>query len=81
MNTHQKREREVMEAIVAGHANKVIAADLAISPKTVEVHRARIIAKMQVDSLAELVRVSLELKNIRDAGSPARPVSGRRPLP
>jgi len=75
------REREVMEAIVAGRANKVIAADLAISPKTVEVHRARIIAKMQVDSLAELVRVSLELKNIRDAGSPARPVSGRRPLP
>jgi FixJ family two-component response regulator len=54
------REREVMEAIVAGLANKAIAAKLEISPKTVEAHRARIMTKMKADSVADLVRASLE---------------------
>lgn len=53
------REREVMELVVAGKPNKVIAAELGLSPKTVEVHRARVMEKMQVDSLAELVRLNL----------------------
>ena len=51
------REREVMERIVAGKANKVVAQELGISEKTVETHRARVMAKMAVDSLAQLVRL------------------------
>jgi two-component system, LuxR family, response regulator FixJ len=53
------REREVLDHIVAGHANKMIALMLDTSPRTVEVHRARIMRKMKVDNLPELVRVSL----------------------
>lgn len=53
------REREVLEAVVDGATSKVIAADLGISPKTVELHRARIMAKLEADSLARLVRVWL----------------------
>jgi FixJ family two-component response regulator len=53
------REREVMERVVAGKANKEIAADLGLSPKTVEVHRAHVMEKMNVESLAELIRVAL----------------------
>jgi two-component system, LuxR family, response regulator FixJ len=51
------REREVMERVVAGQANKVIALDLGVSQRTVEIHRARVMQKMGVRSLAELVRV------------------------
>ena len=50
------REREVLELIVAGKLNKVIADRLAISPKTVEAHRARVMEKMGVRSVAELVQ-------------------------
>lgn len=50
------REREVMELIVAGRLNKQIADDLNISIKTVEVHRARVMEKMDANSLAELVQ-------------------------
>jgi FixJ family two-component response regulator len=53
------REQEVMELVVAGKANKVIAIDLSISERTVELHRARIMKKMQARSLAELVRMVL----------------------
>lgn len=53
------REREVMLLVVAGRANKEVAAALHLSPKTVEVHRARVMEKMQVDSLAELIRVAI----------------------
>ncbi len=53
------REREVMDLVVSGRANKEIAAALGLSPKTVEVHRARVMEKMDVDSLAELIRVAL----------------------
>lgn len=49
------REREVMELVVAGRLNKQIADELGISLKTVEVHRARVMAKMAVGSVAELV--------------------------
>jgi FixJ family two-component response regulator len=54
------REREIMEMIVAGKATKAIAIDLDISEKTVQTHRARIMAKMQVPSLAVLIRTVLE---------------------
>ena len=53
------REREVLDHIVAGHANKVIAFELAISPRTVEIHRARVMAKMQAQNLSELLRLAL----------------------
>jgi RNA polymerase sigma factor (sigma-70 family) len=49
------REREVLDLVVAGQSNKQIAAKLKISIKTVEAHRAKIMNKMQVKSLAELV--------------------------
>lgn len=55
------REREVMEAVVRGHANKVIAMDLELSQRTVEIHRARVMEKMQARSLASLVKYSLLL--------------------
>ena len=50
------REREVLDLIIAGRLNKQIADDLGISIKTVEVHRARVMEKMQANSLAELVQ-------------------------
>jgi len=53
------REREVMELVVEGMLNKQIAAELGISIKTVEVHRARVMDKMQADSLADLVRKAI----------------------
>jgi two-component system response regulator FixJ len=53
------REREVLSLVAAGKANKEIAAALGLSPKTVEVHRAHVMSKMAVDSLAELIRVAI----------------------
>jgi two-component system, LuxR family, response regulator FixJ len=53
------REREVMQLVVAGKANKVIAGELGLSPKTVEVHRASVMSKMDADSVAELVRLAM----------------------
>ena len=57
------REREVMELVIAGNANKVIAIDLGLCEKTVEVHRARVMRKMEVDCLAELVRLNLPMRD------------------
>ena len=53
------REREVLEQLVAGRPNKVIAQNLACSPRTVEIHRARIMEKMEARSLPHLVRMAL----------------------
>jgi two-component system response regulator FixJ len=53
------RELEVMRGLVAGLPNKTIAYDLSISPRTVEIHRARVMDKMQANSLSELVRLAL----------------------
>ena len=53
------REREVLDGLVAGLPNKAIAYDLAISPRTVEIHRARVMHKMGAKSLSELVRLAL----------------------
>lgn len=57
------RERQVMDLVVAGRANKQAAADLKVSEKTIEVHRARVMQKMEADSLAELVRLYLTVKH------------------
>jgi len=53
------RERQVLSGVVAGLPNKSIAYDLNISPRTVEVHRANVMAKMQATSLPQLVRMAL----------------------
>lgn len=54
-----EREREVLGGLVAGKPNKIIAYDLGISARTVEVYRANVMTKMQADSLSELVRMVL----------------------
>jgi two-component system response regulator FixJ len=53
------RERDVLEGLVAGHANKQIAFDLGISPRTVEIYRANLMTKMAAASLSDLVRMAL----------------------
>lgn len=53
------REREVMNLVVSGKSNKEIAADLCLSAKTVETHRARVMDKMQAHSVASLVQMAL----------------------
>ena len=53
------RERDVLDGLVAGRANKQIAFDLGISPRTVEVYRANLMTKMQASSLSELVRMAI----------------------
>lgn len=67
VSTLSAREREVLDLVVTGKANKVIAHELGLSPKTVEVHRARLMKKLNVSSVAELVQLSLEHKqSVRD---------------
>ena len=51
-----EREREVLGLIVAGLTNKEVARALALSPRTVETHRANVFAKLQAESLAQLIR-------------------------
>ena len=53
------RERDVLGGLVAGRANKQIASDLGISPRTVEIYRANLMNKMQAGSLSDLVRMAL----------------------
>lgn len=53
------REREVLEGLLAGLPNKSIAFDLGISPRTIEIHRARVMDKMAARSLSELIRLAL----------------------
>jgi len=56
------RERQVFEALVEGKSNKQIALDLAISPRTVEIFRAKVMTKMQAENLPALVRMGLNLQ-------------------
>lgn len=53
------RERDVLKQLVAGRSNKVIAYELSISPRTVEIHRAHLMDKMQARSLSDLIRMAL----------------------
>jgi len=52
-----ERERQVLEHLIAGQSNKVIAYELGISPRTVEIHRARVMEKLRARSLSDLVRL------------------------
>jgi two-component system response regulator FixJ len=63
------REREVLDLLVVGNPNKTIAYDLGASPRTVEVHRARVMEKMGARSLAELVRLVIAVAPI-DTSAP-----------
>lgn len=56
------REREVLERVVNGASNKQIGADLGVSTKTVEAHRARVMEKLQAESLSHLVRMAVSLQ-------------------
>jgi two-component system, LuxR family, response regulator FixJ len=56
-----ERERQVLDGLVAGNANKTIAHDLGISPRTVEVYRANLMTKMQAKSLSDLIRMTLSV--------------------
>lgn len=68
--TLSQREREVLEHVIAGKVNRLIAEEMAISIKTVEAHRARIMEKLAVNSVAELVHATL------GARAPERPGGG-----
>lgn len=57
------REREIMDRMIAGQANKVIAIELEISQRTVEIHRSRVMHKMGTHSLAHLVRMVMSVKD------------------
>jgi two-component system, LuxR family, response regulator FixJ len=63
------RELEVMQHVVRGHANKVIAMDLGVSQRTVELHRARVMHKLEMRSLAELVSAIGKLNEADEAAA------------
>jgi two-component system, LuxR family, response regulator FixJ len=60
------RERQVMEGLIAGLSNKLIAREYDISPRTIEVYRANVMTKMQASSLSELVRLAMRAGAIKD---------------
>jgi two-component system response regulator FixJ len=66
------REREVLDRLVAGQPNKTIAYDLGSSPRTVEVHRARVMEKMGVRNLPELVRMTIAAERATPLGKAPR---------
>ena len=76
-----QRERDVMERVISGKSNKVIAAELTLSMKTVEVHRAHVMEKLQATSLADLIRLCLLADgNDPDDSSGASGTSGGAPV-
>jgi two-component system response regulator FixJ len=64
------RERQVLEGLVAGKANKTIAFDLGISPRTVEIYRANLMTKMAANSLSDLVRMAMITGILESPGKP-----------
>jgi len=72
LKTLTPREREIMALVVAGRHNREIAALLSISPRTVEVHKTRVMQKLKADSIAKLVRMSLGAAD-ESSGAAERP--------
>jgi two-component system, LuxR family, response regulator FixJ len=66
IETLSPRERQVMEGLIAGLSNKLIAKEYDISPRTIEVYRANVMTKMQAGSLSELVRLAMRAGVLRD---------------
>lgn len=66
------RERQVLEGLVVGNANKTIAFDLGISPRTVEIYRANLMTKMAANSLSDLVRMAMLAGILDSAGKGGR---------
>lgn len=66
------RERQVLEGLVVGKANKVIAFDLGISPRTVEIYRANLMTKMAANSLSDLVRMAMTAGMLTGPGKSGR---------
>src|SRR6266550_1008738 len=64
--TLSPRERQVMDGLIAGLSNKLIAREYDISPRTIEVYRANVMLKMQANSLSELVRLAMRAGAIKD---------------
>src|ERR1700757_2941099 len=64
--TLSPRERQVMDGLIAGLSNKLIARDYDISPRTIEVYRANVMTKMQANSLSELVRLAMRGGALKD---------------
>ena len=64
--TLSPRERQVMDGLIAGLSNKLIARDYDISPRTIEVYRANVMTKMQANSLSELVRLAMRAGLLND---------------
>ncbi|MEX0654946.1 MAG: response regulator transcription factor [Phycisphaeraceae bacterium] len=69
LNRLTPRERQVMDMVVQGRLNKQVAASLDLSPKTVEVHRAHVMEKMEAGSLAELVRMAVAIEEHEPSGT------------
>jgi two-component system response regulator FixJ len=66
------RERQVLEGLVAGKANKIIAFDLGISPRTVEIYRANVMTKLEANSLSDLVRMAMTAGILTSSSKGAR---------
>ncbi len=66
------RERQVLDGLVAGNANKTIAFDLGISPRTVEIYRANLMTKMAANSLSDLVRMAMLAGILENSGKRGR---------
>jgi two-component system, LuxR family, response regulator FixJ len=66
IETLSPRERQVMDGLIAGLSNKLIAKEYNISPRTIEVYRANVMTKMQAGSLSELVRLAMRAGALKD---------------
>ena len=72
LNELSNRERQVLEGLVVGNANKTIAFDLGISPRTVEIYRANLMTKMSANSLSDLVRMAIVTGILNNSGKSGR---------
>jgi len=68
LDSLSERERQVLDRVIAGHPNKIIARDLGISPRTVEIYRSKLMTKMHAENLAGLVRMALAVEATEKAG-------------